>query len=302
MPDDSKPISGPLFVAVGEDGVRAFSSDGKQWTHSKTGKDGEVLLTACFGGGRCVVGGRFGGSNHFFATGDGLAWEASENDAKYAIFVRNIVYYRDQFLAFIGDSGDKPYILPSADGVHWGEKRLVADNKASHANSLLRRFAIGNDLLVGVGDFGRKCVSRDGIEWKNAPDIKAVDSLIDIAFGNGVFAGGGMHGLRMRSTDGLTWTDRQVGEEGEHINSMLWDGKQFVGVGQGATYTSADAVKWERVPNTNAPTVAAFGGGVYVGSLWQGRLLRSVDAVHWDEVTRLPQHVLALAFGTLGKA
>ena len=65
------------------------------------------------------------------------------------------------------------------------------------------------------------------------PGAKAADSLIDVAYGNGVFAGGGMHGLRMRSTDGLNWTDRATGEEGEHINSILWDGRQFVGIGQG---------------------------------------------------------------------
>ena len=68
----------------------------------------------------------------------------------------------------------------------------------------------------------------------------------------------------MTSEDGLTWTDRVVGEEGEHINAMIFDGKRFVGIGQGATYFSLDGKAWERVPNRNAPTTATRGGDVYV--------------------------------------
>lgn len=146
----------------------------------------------------------------------------------------------------------------------------------------------------------RKAVGLSQVALARKAGVR-VETLIDIAFGNGIFAGGGMHGLRMRSVDGLTWTDRVSGEEGEHINSMIFDGKQFVGIGQGATYLSADGQTWKRVPNQDAPTVAAFGAGVYVGALWQGRLMRSTDGVRWEETTRLPQNVEALAFGTLGK-
>lgn len=303
MPDDSNPISGPVFVAAGEDGFRAFSADGLEWSHRKLGKEGEVLAAACFGAGRCLVAGRFGGSNHFFATGDGLDWQASEHDAKYSLYIRNVVGFKGQFLAVGGEGGGdgKLFTLASDDGAHWGAARPIPHDKEQRFNSMLRRFAEGNDLLVGVGDFGRKSITRDGLQWQNAPGVKPADTLIDVAFGNGVFAGGGMHGLRMRSTDGLTWTDRTTGEEGEHINSMLWDGKQFVGVGQGATYLSPDGQKWERIPNTDAPTAAAFGGGIYVGSLWQGRLMRSTDGVRWIEAARLKQHILGLAFGTMGK-
>ena len=82
---------------------------------------------------------------------------------------------------------------------------------------------------------------------------------------------------------------------------MIFDGKQFVGVGQGATYRSPDGQKWERSPNTNAPTICAYGGGIYVGSLWPGKLLRSTDAIHWEIIRELPHHVLALTYGHLGK-
>ena len=302
MPTDP-PLSGSLFIATGEDGFRAFSTDGRTWTHRQTAKEGEVLRAAAFGAGRCVVAGRFGGKDQFYATADGVRWEPSEHDAKYSNYVRNIVFFNHRFFAVAGESagGGKPFMLASTDGVHWDPPRQISDEKEQRVNTLLRRFAIGNDLLIAVGDYGRKSATADGVAWKTAAGVKPADSLIDIAFGNGIFAGGGMHGLRMRSVDGLTWTDRVSGEEGEHINSMIFDGKQFVGIGQGATYLSADGQTWKRVPNQDAPTVAAFGAGVYVGALWQGRLMRSTDGVRWEETTRLPQNVEALAFGTLGK-
>ena len=70
------------------------------------------------------------------------------------------------------------------------------------------------------------------------PDVKAIDTLVDLTFGGGVFVGVGLHGLRMSTRDGLAWGHRQVGEEGEHLNSVVWTGDRFVAVGAGATYES----------------------------------------------------------------
>lgn len=165
----------------------------------------------------------------------------------------------------------------------------------------LRRVALGNDRIVLSGDYGAR-LSGKSLEdkFKAVPKALANDTLIDLAFGNGVFVGGGLHALRMRSRDGLEWIDRVVGEEGEHLNSMIFDGKQFVGIGQGATYTSQDGARWNRTPNKNAPTVAVFGNGVYIGALWPGKVLHSTDGIEWYGVYKFPNNVLSLAFGKLG--
>ena len=140
-------------------------------------------------------------------------------------------------------------------------------------------------------------MSPDGREWKDAPDVKAIDTLVDVAFGKGVFVGVGLHGLRMTSEDGLRWTDRQLGEEGEHLNSVVWAADRFVAVGLGATFTSTDGRAWKRQPNRDAPLTMTFGGGVFVGSAWKGRLLRSTNAVVRREVHKCEHHIEALAFG-----
>jgi hypothetical protein len=293
---DEAALSGPVFLAAGEDGSRMFSRDGRAWTHRQIGKEGEIYSTAALGGGRCVVGGRFGGMNVFAATSDGIGWEAGKHDAQYANYIRSIVYFGGRFIGY-GSS----FLMLSSDGVHWGDLQKLAEFKVSFGIvPTLRRFAVGDGSLAAVGDFGRCSVTKDGVDWTNMPNPKPVNTMIDVAYGNGVFVGGGMHGLRMRSVDGLVWTHRVVGEEGEHINAMIWDGKQFVGIGQGATYFSPDGIAWQRKPNTSAPTMATFGAGVYVGSLWQGRMLASTDGITWQETAKFPQHVLALAYGVLG--
>jgi hypothetical protein len=123
---------------------------------------------------------------------------------------------------------------------------------------------------------------------------------VDVAFGNGMFVGVGLHGLRMVTSDGVKWSDRQTGEEGEHLNSIVWARDRFVSVGVGATYISTNGLKWERNANENAPVTMAFGAGVFVGPRWKGRLVRSTDGIKWEEVHKTDFHLEAVAFSELG--
>jgi hypothetical protein len=286
---------GGLFVAVGQQGLRMVSEDGAAWKNHQTGKEGEVYRSVCNGRGRWVAVGNYGGSNLFTSSRDGKTWETSLRDAKYAFYVRGVLFGKDQFLAIGGDPGavgdGKPFEMHSADGVRWSDPADIA------GKFILRRVAFGKGLYVGVGDRGRRAVSADGRLWKDAPDVKAIDTLIDVAFGNGMFVGVGLHGLRLTSADGLKWTNRQVGEEGEHINSIVWTGDRFVAVGQGATFTSGDGLNWKRTKNTNAPLIATFGKGLYLGASWKGRILRSADAVDWKQVYKAEHHIEAIAYG-----
>lgn len=283
------------FVAVGHHGLRLTSADGERWTDAQLGKEGETWRAVAFGNGRFAAVGSYGGENIFAATDDGAAWHLGKREAKYVHYLRGIGFGKGMFLGLGGDPGavgdSKPFVMTSTDGVEWSEPTMVS------GKNMLRRAAYGNDLFVAVGDRGRRAASNDGKEWRDTPDVKAVDTLIDVAFGAGLFVGVGLHGLRMTSVNGIEWTDRAVGEEGEHINSVLWTGERFVAVGQGATYFSTDGRTWKRQPNDNAPLTAVYGSGIFVGSNWRGRLLRSVDAIEWQDVFQAEEHVEALAFG-----
>ncbi len=303
------------FVAVGHHGLRLSSLDGREWTHVQTGKDGEIYRAVAFGNGRYVAVGSYGGTNLFASTADGETWDTSTQDARYVTYLRGVGYGKDQFLGLGGDPGavgdSKPFVMTTLDGKTWSEATPVVvtqsllpgfvpapDGKPlPSSKNMLRRFAYGNELFVAVGDRGRRSVSQDAKTWTDVPNTKAVDTLIDVAFGNGVFVGVGLHGSRTSTRDGVTWSERLVGEEGEHLNTVVWTGDRFVAVGQGATYISSDGLTWERTPNTNAPLIAVFGAGVFLGSHWRGRILRSTDAITWEEVFQAEYHVEAIAFG-----
>lgn len=286
----------PLFVAVGQQGQLIISADGREWTHQQFGKEGEVYRAVAFGNGRCAVIGSYGGDNIFASSADCITWETGKKDAHYSTYLRAVGFGKDAFLALGGDPGavgdSKPFIMTSPDGVKWTEPFHVA------GKNILRRFAFGNGLYVAVGDRGRRAVSSDGREWKDAPDVKAIDTLVDVTFGKGIFVGVGLNGLRMSSEDGLKWSERLVGEEGEHCNSVLFTGEQFVAIGLGATYLSPDGRTWTRKENKDAPLTAAYGDGVYVGSNWKGRILRSTDAVEWKQVFKSEHHIEALCYGS----
>lgn len=287
-----------LFIGVGYNGIQVQSENGRDWTVTSMGPEGQTFRAIAFGNGLCVTAGSYGGDNLFAASQEGLAWIKTQKNAAYSRYVRGLLFAQGKFFALGGDGGAvgvaQPFEMHSADGTHWTEPHGI------EGKHLLRRAAFGNGKFVGVGDRGRRAVSTDGQEWKDMPDVKAIDTLVDVAFGNGVFVGVGLNGLRQRTTDGLTWTDRQLGEEGEHLNAILWTGEKFVAVGAGVTFTSPDGRKWSRLPNRNAPLTAAFGGGVYVGTQWKGRLLFSTDAVEWKEVKKCDHHIEAIGFGPLG--
>lgn len=291
-------MAGARFVAVGHHGLRMSSADGNAWSDVQTSKEGEVFRAASYGSGRFVAVGTFGGTGIFSTSSHGAAWEPGSTSAKPVYALRGLGFGREQFLGLGGDPGavgdSRPFIATTTDGLVWSQPEPVTGKE------ILRRVAWGNDRFVAVGDRGRRAASSDGRTWTDATGVKAIDTLIDVAFGKGLFVGVGLHGLRMSSVNGIGWSERLVGEEGEHINSVIWTGERFVAVGQGATYFSPDGSAWQRLPNHNAPLIAVFGQGTFVGAAWRGRILTSTDAIEWRESFKGEHHVEALAFGEGG--
>ena len=285
----------PLFLAVGADGLRMVSRDGREWSHVQTGREGEVWRAAAFGNGLFVAIGSYGGDNIMAVSADGQKWKLGKNDAKYSRYLRGLTFGDGWFTALGGEPGSvgasKPFVLRSRDGETW-EGPLEVGGK-----NILRRAAFGNGRFVGIGDRGRRAGSADGKEWKDATEVRAIDTLIDIAFGSGAFVGVGLHGLRMRTLDGIAWTDRVRGEEGDHLNTIVHNGERFVAIGASSTCTSTDGIAWKTVPNAEPPQTAVWGGGLFVGSAWKGRILTSTDGLKFAETFRAAHAVEALAVG-----
>lgn len=286
-----------MFIAAGHDGIRIVSEDGQQWRDAQLGKEGETFSAAAFGNERFVVVGRYGGTNIIAVSRDGREWKQHEKDAKYVKYLRGLIHTGAEFLALGGDPGavgsSKPFVSTSKDGESWSDFVSIS------GRNILRRAAVGDGLYVGVGDRGRRAYSVNGAEWTDVEEVRAIDTLIDIAYGNGVFVGVGLHGLRMTTRDGKSWSKPLRGEEGEHLNAILWTGDRFVAVGAGATFMSTDGESWQRHPNEDAPLQIAYGEGVFTGVKWKGRLMHSTDAIHWRQAHRAERHVETVCYGVV---
>ncbi len=277
------------FVAYGHQGLRMHSADGEHWSEPILEKDNYVFSSGLYGDNRFVLLAKYGNKAAYFASPQGDAWSRlSEQDPKARIL--DIAYGNQRYVAIGGDmNGNQSTTMVSPDARQWKVHQ--------YKENLLMRTTFGGSRFVAVGYRGRVAVSSDGAEWQEAEPLPELDTFISIAFGAGVYVGGGLHGLRMTSEDGLRWQDRVVAEEGQHINTVLWTGKQFVGIGLGATFFSPDGRRWTAVANENAPIAATYGNGRFVGSRWKGRILVSSDAVKWREVLRAPEHVTGVCFG-----
>ena len=284
-----------LFIAAGHQGQRIVSENGADWKHQALGKEGEVYRAAAAGNGVYVAVGTFGGNNILASTHDGENWKTLQKDGKYKYKLSSVGFGDGLFVAVGGEpvtvGAQTGFVMHSKNGDDWSEIIPIA------GKYIIRRMAYGNKLWVGVGDRGRRAASTDGKEWKDAPEAKAIDTLVDVAFGNGVFAGVGLNSLRMSSADGLKWEHKQRGEEGEHLNSVVFAKNQFVALGLGATYTSPDAIAWKRATNSDAPLSMCFGNELFVGVNWRGRIMTSPDAINWKQVYKSEHHFEALAFG-----
>ncbi|MEP6756259.1 MAG: hypothetical protein ABJA67_12215 [Chthonomonadales bacterium] len=289
----------PGFVAVGHNAVIYVSPDGERWEQVHVGKEGEIYRTVAIGNGVGIAIGSYGGDNITAITTNGKDWTVGKKEAGYVRYIRTLIYEGGSFIGYGGDGGSvgssRPFEFHSTDGKTWSEFQDVG------GPHMLRRIAAGAGKFVGVGDRGRLSASPDGRkDWKDVVGTTAKETLVDVAFGNGIFVGVGLNSLRMRTKDGMTWSDKQIGEEGEHLTSIVWTGTQFTAIGIGATFFSADGVAWKRESNKNAPLTATFGNGVYVGAKWKGRVLLSKDAIDWREVLKSEFHMTAIAFGAIG--
>jgi len=293
----SKPAPVPLYAAVGYNGLLMVSENGRDWKNIQVGKDGEVYRNVCSSNGIYVAVGSYGLTNFFARTLDGMTWQKqSKRSPGVYHLLSGVAFGNYQFVAYGGDGTSDPagnIVHHSKDGATWSEVVQPKNRR------LLRRATFGNGMFVGVGESGRRTVSKDGLTWQDAPEAKDSfkDTLVNVAFGNGIFVGVGIHSLRMTTRDGLTWENRQAGEEGEHLNSVAWTGDRFVATGPTVTFASPDGVQWERVSVKQGPLTMVYGDGRFVGTRGKGRILNSKDGVQWTEVFKADHFVEGLCYG-----
>jgi hypothetical protein len=134
---------GDKFVAVGQSGKAAYSSDGNTWTTVSDMKFGTSSINGItYGNGKFVAVGQSGKAAY---SSDGITWTAV-SDMKFGTSdIMAIAYGGGKFVA-VGQSGKAAY---SSDGIAWS----TVDNTAV-GSSTISTITYGNGRFVAGGDGG----------------------------------------------------------------------------------------------------------------------------------------------------
>lgn len=245
------------FVAVGGDGVILFSYDGLKWVRVPSGTR-ETL--------QCI------------------SWNGKEFAA----------------------AGIRGTVLRSEDGITWTGSRLGEDCFFCDMFWDGSRFvAVGTSYKSGVLEGrpaqiakGILATSPDGKDW-SLNYLTDIESIRTIAYNQKkyVISGSKRAEENMPGDNGVFYSENLSGWKDatgiENINlfSMLWDGRNFIGVGfDGRITTSLDGELWSETRLTPGYGLVsiAYDGNRYVAA-GTGVIQISGDGVHWSKVLEVEE-------------
>jgi photosystem II stability/assembly factor-like uncharacterized protein len=294
------------FVAVGDDGYIATSSDGITWTYRNVGTSYNFKSVTFANNIFVAVG------DGVFTSPDGITWteRAVPNpsvkcpwEKKSNAQLKAITYGNGMFVAVGCVVCSYPYeedplydiryqILVSEDSIIWHWIALLY----SHANSTtccLEDIAYGDGLFMAVGDF---CVmtSFDGLNWGvPTPNVLTDYTLHGITYANNRFVGVGEYGsygaIVTTEDEGITWDKRLYGIP-TALFDVIYANNTFIAVGENcAIFTSSDAVSWSPIDSPPCSEYLlrsiTYGKNKFVavgGNESKGFITTSPDGITWE--------------------
>ena len=279
------------WVAVGQYGKIAYSSDGRSWTAVTPGTNSGQSGFPASGNSSGIDGVAFG-NNTFVAVGvfgrmasspDGRTWTAVTSSISGTNF--NIAFGGGRW--FTGSSAlSRGTMGYSTDGRTWTAVDVTGVFGASANGSY--GFAYGNNRWVAVGSNGKIAYSSNGTSWTaaNVANTGFSTNANAVAYGNNRFVAVSGGGRIAYSTDGASWTAVANSTVWNYtgsgrtlsaaINSIAFGNNRFVAVGaQGKIAYSTDGATWTAVANTTFTgdiNAIAYGNGRFVAVGESGRM------------------------------
>lgn len=181
-----------VFVCLDDTGEAFMSSDGINWTQTKSynGKF-EYANQLIYANGMFVG----VGCSWICTSTDGITW-TDRSKAGYGLL--GVTYGNGQFVAVGCNNGQ---ILTSSDGINWTDH--------SKAGYELYGVTYGDGKYIAVGANGAILVSTDRVNWDD--HSHGSTCLRGGAYHNGKYVVIGDSGKILVSTDGINWTDHSKG-------------------------------------------------------------------------------------------
>jgi len=282
-----------IFVAGGEAGKMAYSTDGKTWTAVDvsdifpTNNYTSNIYAIAYGNNTFVA----GGYNGKMATStDGITWTAVTSISGTTA-ISAITYGNGIFVAG-GEAGKMAY---STDGKTW---TAVADtgiwdyysSTFGSTKAAIYAIAYGNGTFVAGGSEGKMATSTNGTTWTTA--YSGLYTIGGIAYSNGTFVAvssgrsptiynGPTYSRIATSSDGATWTTStdSIGIFGYGGGGIVYGNGKFVAVGGKVATSSDNGATWTAVdvsgifPDSTGPfSVIAYGNNTFVVAGSNGRI------------------------------
>ena len=243
---------GGKFVAVGDYGRMAYSTNGVNWIAIPPGIFNKISGT--FGKKTSITGVAHGGDK-FIAWAEngalaystnGVNWVGNGKASQFGMdSIKGIAHGDGKFVA-VGENGKMAY---SINGVKWTALPANVVDKGgifgvpSGYFADINGIAYGNGKFIAVGQRNKMAYSTDGVKWiampTNSKDDDRLDDRTDIvaiAYGDGKFVVARKNGYLLYSTNGLDWVGVLSGDvNGDkiygNITSLAHGDGKFVAAG-----------------------------------------------------------------------
>lgn len=274
------------FVAVGDHGMIAISTDGTNWVHHPLGTDVEFTSVVCGNGlyvavGLDVIDDYAHGA--IFVSTNGVNWK-SAIDPETIWWLQGVAFGGGKFVA----SGISGNILTSSDGLNW-----IPSNNSSDCCSDLQNVCYGNGQFVVAQVSGAMIISTDSLNWTEYST--GAPSGANVQFGNGYYVASSSSGKMAVSTNGIDWTNFP-----SSFQCIGFANGKFI-ANDGST--SQDGSNWTAPISADGTLAgAAFGNGIYLAvgnppsslfSVSGSAVFSSSDGTAWSSVNSETYNPLA---------
>lgn len=261
------------YVALGDNGVRSFSSNGVSWNPGATGFSSNFLGSAYNAGFFYGV----GPTNLCIRSSNGVSWSTNALNAAYTNSTLNAATFSGGNLVAVGNSqaitngadqtiltnslnavvngsqliavGENGVVATSSDRVIW---KYITNVPTASLNGLV--YAGTNYVAVGSG--GAIYTSTDATNWTEQAS-GVVNDLKAIAYGRSRYVAVGSQGSILVSSNAVDWVDRHVANSAVNFTAVAQNGTNFVAVGKsGAIYSSVPPTVAISSPTTNSTITA----------------------------------------------
>ncbi|MBX7098480.1 MAG: hypothetical protein K1X89_12280, partial [Myxococcaceae bacterium] len=281
-----------LFIATSANGSIFTSPDAVQWTRRDTGGTGALADVTSSPTLAVAVGGGFGATSRVLASADGIHWDAGTWNASGSHQVVSIAYGNGKFVGLGQSNSGSGAAYSGTTGLSFPTTEQSFPSPQSRSVRFTGgRFIVSSDQRV------TELGGFAGGLYSGPQELRTAVS------GNGTTAALGVWGGVVASLDGGVMTSRSQAATGT-INASAFGNGVFVAVGNdGILLRSTDGLEWTTVTEgaTVRYTSMAYGAGRFVamggGNGLTPRLLTSTDGLSWSFGPRVGINVRALSSG-----